>query len=148
MSKRKTRDRQLARYQAKREAERRHKRRQRITAAIVALAVGLGGTIFAVVAFTGGDEPADPNATPTPSATASPSVTPTPTPTSTPQAPAVACGAGAPDVPRRIDRKYARMPCNVAALVETSFDQLLATSTSSHHGDSAAPSPATLWARA
>jgi peptidyl-prolyl cis-trans isomerase B (cyclophilin B) len=112
MSKRKTRERQLARYQAKREAERRRKRRQRITAGIVALAVGLGGTIFAVVAFTGGEDPADPNATPTPSATASPSATPTPTPTptSTPETPAVACGARKPQVPANIDRRYGRMP--------------------------------------
>jgi peptidyl-prolyl cis-trans isomerase B (cyclophilin B) len=112
MSKRKTRERQLARYQAKREAERRHKRRQRITAAVVALAVGLGGTIFAVVAFTGGDDAQDPNATPTPSATATPSATPSESPsaTPTPRAPAVACGSRAPEVARGIDRTYGRIP--------------------------------------
>ena len=109
MSKRKTRDRQLARYQAKREAERRHKRRQRIIAAIVALAVGLGGTIFAVVAFTGSDE-RDPNAPPTPSATASPTPSESPSATPTPGPPAVACGARAPQVPRDIDRTFGRMP--------------------------------------
>jgi peptidyl-prolyl cis-trans isomerase B (cyclophilin B) len=110
MSKRKTRERQLARYQAKREAERRHKRRQRITAAVVALAVALGGTIFAVVAFTGPDDEPDPNAPPTP--TASPSATPSESPsaTPTPKAPAVACGARRPDVPRGIDRTYGRIP--------------------------------------
>ena len=111
MSKRKTRERQLARYQAKREAERRHKRRQRITAAIVALAVALGGTIFAVVAFTGPDEDEpDPNATPTP--TASPSATPSESPSAapTPQAPAVACGARRPEGTRGTDRTYGRMP--------------------------------------
>ena len=105
MSKRKTRDRQLAKLAARRASERRKRRRQRITAGVVAFAVAAGGGIFAFVAFTGG------KATPTPAASASASSGPTPSPsysptavpkvvtTVTPSPPAateVACGAKVP----------------------------------------------------
>ena len=76
MSRRKTRDRQLAKLAARRAAERRRKRRQRITAGVVAFAVAAAGGIFAFVAFTGGKS--KPSAHPT---------TPTPTVTSTRRVP-------------------------------------------------------------
>ncbi len=105
MSKRKTRDRQLAKLAARRAAERRKRRRQRITAGAVAFAVAAGGGIFAFVAFTGG------KATPSPAASASASTSATPSPSYSPTAvpkvvttvtlappkvTAVACGAKVP----------------------------------------------------
>jgi cyclophilin family peptidyl-prolyl cis-trans isomerase len=101
MSKRKTRDRQLAKLAARRAAERRHKRRQRIVAGVVAFAVAIGGGAFAFAAFTGGKEKPKPSAsgspTPSPSASYSPgtgkqtgTVKPQPVPDK------VACGAKAP----------------------------------------------------
>jgi cyclophilin family peptidyl-prolyl cis-trans isomerase len=57
VSKRKTRDRQLAKLAARRAAERRRQRRKRIVAAAVALALALGGGTLAFVAFTGTSAP-------------------------------------------------------------------------------------------
>jgi cyclophilin family peptidyl-prolyl cis-trans isomerase len=104
MSKRKTRDRQLAKLAARRAAERRRRRRQRITAGVVAFALAIGGGAFAFATILGGNEkpkskpsssPSSP--TPSPSASYSPG-TGKQTGTVKPQpAPAhVACGAKAP----------------------------------------------------
>jgi len=105
VSKRKSRERQLAKLAARRAAERRHQRRMRITAGAVAFAVAAGGGLVAFVAFTGGK--AKPS--PSPAASASTSPTPTPAPSYSPgtgkqtgtvkpePAPStVACGAKAP----------------------------------------------------
>jgi cyclophilin family peptidyl-prolyl cis-trans isomerase len=105
VSKRKTRDRQLAKLAARRAAERRKRRRQRFTAGAVAFALAAGGGVFAFIAFTGG------KATPSPQASPSARATPTPTPSAsyspgtgkqtgtvkpTAAPPTVACGAKAP----------------------------------------------------
>jgi cyclophilin family peptidyl-prolyl cis-trans isomerase len=108
MSKRKTRERQLAKLAARRAAERRKKKRQRILGFVVGgVAAVLVGLVL-VLAFTGGSKPkhhAQPSTAPTPT-TASPSPTkvtyqpgtgkPTATVTPTPAATEVACGATAP----------------------------------------------------
>jgi peptidyl-prolyl cis-trans isomerase B (cyclophilin B) len=107
VSRRKTRERQLAKLAARRAAERRKRRRQRLTAGAVAFAVAAGGGIFAFVAFTGGK----PTTTPSPAASSSASATPTPAPSvsyspgtgtqtgtvkPTAAPTTVACGANAP----------------------------------------------------
>jgi cyclophilin family peptidyl-prolyl cis-trans isomerase len=112
MSKKKTRERQLARYQAKREAERRHKRRQRITAGIVAMVLAAGALIFLGVLLTGDDEP-DPaatptNETPTPTVSATGSETPTETPSV--EAPPVACGGTEPAAAQDEKPTFKKMP--------------------------------------
>ena len=93
MSKRKTRERQLAKLAARRAAERRRKRRQRIVAGVVAFAVAVGGGTFAFVAFTGGKAKDGAGSTPTPSAKPG-QQTGTVTPQRAPHK--VACGAKAP----------------------------------------------------
>ena len=105
MSKRKTRDRQLAKLAARRAAERRKRRRQRITAGAVAFAVAAAGGVFAFIAFTGGKSTTTPAATPSASAspTPSPSYSPSGVPTvastvkpSPPKGSGVACGGKVP----------------------------------------------------
>jgi cyclophilin family peptidyl-prolyl cis-trans isomerase len=54
VSKRRTRDRQLARLAARRAAERRRRKRQRIVAGVVAVALAAGGGTGLYIAFTGG----------------------------------------------------------------------------------------------
>jgi cyclophilin family peptidyl-prolyl cis-trans isomerase len=105
MSKRKTRERQLAKLAARRAAERRRRKRQRILAGVVAGVVFLAGGVVLFLAFTGGKEPKKHHAqgTPTPPVTTAPSpvyspgtgketktVKPQPAPTE------VACDAKAP----------------------------------------------------
>ncbi|MBI4261527.1 MAG: hypothetical protein HY658_13285, partial [Actinobacteria bacterium] len=109
MSKKKTRERQLAKWQARRDAERRRKRRNRIIAGVVALAVGLGGTAFAAVLFLGGEEP-DPNASPSPSATVSPTATVSPSPSPTPEPLPVACGGEIPEASSEEKRTFRKVP--------------------------------------
>jgi cyclophilin family peptidyl-prolyl cis-trans isomerase len=105
MSKRKTRERQLAKLAARRAAERRRRRRQRILSTVVAVVVAAAGGFVAFLAFTGGK--AHPNARashrPSPSASPSPEASYSPgtgkqTGTVKPQAAPkeVACGATAP----------------------------------------------------
>ncbi len=87
MSKRKTRERQLAKLAARRAAERRRRRRQRILAGAVAAAVFLAGGVVAFLAFTGGGkEHKKPRAhrSPTPAVSPSPS----------PPAPSISPGTG------------------------------------------------------
>ncbi|HEY7280683.1 MAG TPA: peptidylprolyl isomerase [Actinomycetota bacterium] len=110
MSKRKTRERQLAKLAARRAAERRKKKRQRILAGVVGGAAAVLVALVLVLAFTGGSKPkhnaqSSPSAAPTPSSP-SPSPTkftyqpgtgkPTATVTPTPAATDVACDATAP----------------------------------------------------
>src|SRR3954451_18849711 len=102
MSKRKTRERQLAKLAARRQAERRRRQRQRILVGtiigVVVLALGIG----AVFAFTGGGKD---KAAPTTAPTSGPSPTPAYSPgtgqengtiTPNPAPEEVACGAEAP----------------------------------------------------
>jgi cyclophilin family peptidyl-prolyl cis-trans isomerase len=124
MSKRKTRDRQLAKLAARRAAERRHKRRQRIVAGVVAFAVAIGGGAFAFVAFTGGNE--KPRAKTSPTLAASPgeqtgTVAPSPAPGQ------VACGAKAPAAEGQPKPQFAGPPpqtiddtAKIVATMETS----------------------------
>jgi len=73
VSKRKTRERQLAKLAARRAAERRRRRRQRILAGAVAGVVFLAGAVVLVLAFTGHKKPKPvATGTPTPTPTASP----------------------------------------------------------------------------
>ena len=91
MSKRRTRDRQLARLAARRAAQRRRRKRQRIIAGVVAVALLAGGGTGLYLAFTGGS--------PKPKAEAqSTHGTGKQTGTVKPKAPpkAVACGSSAP----------------------------------------------------
>ena len=97
MSKRRTRDRQLAKLAARRAAERRRRRRQRIVAAVVALALAAGGGTGLYIAFTGGGGKNKAAGRPTPTV----SVThgtgkKTGTVKTKPAPAAVACGASAP----------------------------------------------------
>jgi peptidyl-prolyl cis-trans isomerase B (cyclophilin B) len=113
VSKRKTRERQLAKYAARRESERRRRRRQRVVAAVVALSLAAGSLIFAAILIVGGNDQPDPSATPT--ATASPSASPSASPTAspTPEPDSVACGASVPAAARTpIDERptFRRMP--------------------------------------
>ncbi len=109
MSKRKTRERQLAKLAARRAAERRRRKRQRILAGAVGGAAAVLVAVVLVLAFTGGSKPkhhaqSTPSTAPTPTAptpstkltyqpgTGKPTATVTPTPATT----EVACGATAP----------------------------------------------------
>jgi cyclophilin family peptidyl-prolyl cis-trans isomerase len=101
MSKRKTRDRQLAKLAARRAAERRKRRRQRIIAGAVAGAVAVSGITVAAVAFLGNNKPASNSQagstpTATPSVSSAPSGTQTGTVNPQPAPRQVACGAKAP----------------------------------------------------
>jgi peptidyl-prolyl cis-trans isomerase B (cyclophilin B) len=129
MSKRKTRERQLARYQARRESERRRRRRQRIVAAIVAFAIAGAGVVFAAVLIIGDGDP-DPSTTPTAtdSPSPTPSVSPTPSPTAEPVP--VACDGEVPEAAntpvedrptfRRLPRLTVDLDATYTATVETS----------------------------
>src|SRR6266511_1357336 len=86
VSKRKTRERQLAKLAARRAAERRRRRRQRILAGAVAAAVFLAGGVVAFLAFTGGKEHKKPLARRSPT----PAVSPSPSP----PAPSISPGTG------------------------------------------------------
>jgi cyclophilin family peptidyl-prolyl cis-trans isomerase len=121
VSKRKTRDRQLAKLAARRASERRKRRRQRITAGVVAFAVAAGGGIFAFVAFTGGKAKPSPAASPSASASTSPTPSPSYSPTavpnvvttvtpSPPAATAVACGAKVPAAASRGKPQFSGPP--------------------------------------
>jgi peptidyl-prolyl cis-trans isomerase B (cyclophilin B) len=100
MSKRKTRDRQLARLAARRAAERRRRKRQRIVAGVVAVALAAGGGTGLYIAFAGGSKKGN-QAQGTPSAQPSGKVKhgtgkKTGTVKTKPAPEAVACGAQAP----------------------------------------------------
>jgi len=88
VSKRKTRERQLAKLAARRAAERRRRRRQRILAGAVAGVVFIAGGVVAVLAFTGGGkEHKKPRAHKSPTPTAS---------QTTPSGPVPACAKPLP----------------------------------------------------
>lgn len=109
MSKRKTRERQLAKLAARREAERHRRRRQRLIAAVVALALAAGGAAFAFVVFLGGDEPS-PTATNSPTASPSETASPSPTASPTPDVLPVACGAEVPATAKGRTPEFKKTP--------------------------------------
>jgi cyclophilin family peptidyl-prolyl cis-trans isomerase len=99
MSKRKTRERQLAKLAARRAAERRRRKRQRILAGVVAGAAVLVVGLVLVLALTNNPSKHRARGTPTPSSTS-----PLPTPSPSPEAPYV------PGTGKETDKKITPKP--------------------------------------